>query len=435
MSSVTELTVRMENFRTFKNLQSIKIKPLTFLVGENSTGKSTALAAINLVLNRETFPLGAAFNKSPFELGSYSSIASKQGARLSSLFSLGFTVSTGAEDKVLMDAHFSSGNGQPVMSSMQMTNGKVKFSLSANEDTGMMVGVLTDLNTNKEYQFEDKDRLLSGAMSAGDSRAIVNLFSLNYYFVSQALKDKSEKLMSEFYELFTAVQFLKPSCLALAPVRSKPRRTYDVFDLDFQPEGDHVPYVLSSVLSEERKPTPQAKKLASLLEKFGAQSSLFDKISVKKLGKGKDSAFNILVKSKKSAAVNISDVGYGVSQSLPVVIEPTRSSAQVILIQQPEVHLHPKAQAALGDIYVDTILPGNKSLVIETHSDFLIDRVRSQVAKGRIEPEKVQILYFKKVGDVSEVHTINLDREGNTLNAPEDYRSFFIKEQIDLLGL
>ncbi len=435
MSKNSKLCVRMENFRTFKSEQTIEIKPLTFLVGENSSGKSTALAAISLVLNRDNFPFGASFNKSPFELGSYSSIASKHGARISSFFSLGYSLSGDTGTDISLKANFGSSDGQPVMTSMTLQDRKFQFSFSTDTDTGKIMGVFSNLTSGKEYKFEDT-KYLNSANADVLGRSIESFMSFTYHLISQSAKDKkADTLPSDFYELFSRAIYLKPTCLALAPVRSKPRRTYDVFDLDFQPEGDHVPYVLSSVFNDQKKGTTQAKKISNLLSKFGTESALFEKLSVKKLGKGKDSAFNILVKSKKSSAVNITDVGYGVSQSLPVVIEPTRSGAQVILIQQPEVHLHPKAQAALGDVYVDTVVGENKSLVIETHSDFLIDRVRAHIGQKRIAADKVQILYFKKVGEVSEVHTIKFDNNGNTIHSPDGYRDFFVKEQMSLLDL
>src|SRR5881396_1662040 len=74
---------------------------------------------------------------------------------------------------------------------------------------------------------------------------------------------------------------------------------------------------------------------------------------------------------------NLVDVGYGVSQALPILVDTLQRPAadEVFLLQQPEVHLHPRAQAELGSFFVSQA--GKKRrFVIETHSDYLVDRVR-----------------------------------------------------------
>ncbi|MDP6688819.1 MAG: AAA family ATPase [Alphaproteobacteria bacterium] len=83
-------------------------------------------------------------------------------------------------------------------------------------------------------------------------------------------------------------------------------------------------------------------------------------------------------------SVNIRNVGYGVSQSLPVIVEIlSRSFGSRFAIQQPEVHLHPKAQAALGDLFYQLALVEEKRFIVETHSDFTIDRFMLNYRKKR----------------------------------------------------
>ena len=79
---------------------------------------------------------------------------------------------------------------------------------------------------------------------------------------------------------------------------------------------------------------------------------------------------------------NLIDVGYGVSQVLPIVTELLRpNGAKQFLFQQPEVHLHPSAQASLGSLFC-TVAASGRQLIVETHSDHLIDRVRMDVRDG-----------------------------------------------------
>ena len=105
-------------------------------------------------------------------------------------------------------------------------------------------------------------------------------------------------------------------------------------------------------------------------------------------------------------------------------------------MQQPEVHLHPRAQAGLGSILCDVAASGQQ-LLVETHSDYLIDRVRADVRDKRTElkPEDVSILYFEREAGLGRIHSIELDENGNVTNTPEGYRQFFMDETNKFLGL
>ena len=131
---------------------------------------------------------------------------------------------------------------------------------------------------------------------------------------------------------------------------------------------------------------------------------------------------------------NIVDVGYGVSQIYPMLARVIRASQRGIratfLLQEPEVHLYPRAQAELGSFFVQSAMKDGHAFIIETHGDGIIDRVRVCVSHGEIAPEDVVILYFerdKKTGAVK-IHPIHVDKMGNLTDAPPGYRRFFLEE-------
>ena len=101
----------------------------------------------------------------------------------------------------------------------------------------------------------------------------------------------------------------------------------------------------------------------------------------------------------------------------------------MFLLQQPEVHLHPRAQAALGSLFC-RIAGWDRQLVIETHSDHMIDRVRMDVRDraGSLTPEDVSILYFERGRLDVRIHSLGIDGEGNITDAPPSYRQFFMDE-------
>ena len=126
-------------------------------------------------------------------------------------------------------------------------------------------------------------------------------------------------------------------------------------------------------------------------------------------------------------------MGYGVSQVLPLATELLRDdSPREILVQQPEVHLHPSAEAALGTLLCEVAVDRRRDrrLIVETHSDFIIDRVRMSVRDGLggLKPKDVSILYFERSGLDVTIHTLRVDERGNLLNVPPGYRQFFLKE-------
>jgi predicted ATPase len=173
--------------------------------------------------------------------------------------------------------------------------------------------------------------------------------------------------------------------------------------------------------------------LFEALSEFGTKSSLFRKVGVRRLGKSPSDPFQIVV-TTAGPPVNLPDVGYGVSQALPVIIQSVLASEhRMLLLQQPEVHLHPRGQAALGSFFCRLVAREHKHFVIETHSDYLLDRVRIEVGQGTVPPENVLILFFDKKGLATQIHPINLDKLGNVIGAPDSYRRFFLDEEINLV--
>jgi len=174
--------------------------------------------------------------------------------------------------------------------------------------------------------------------------------------------------------------------------------------------------------------------LKSALESVGQVAGLFDELRIRRFAKSANAPFQVQVRKGggglKGPWRNLIDVGYGVSQVLPVLTELLQPDApQLSLWQQPEVHLHPSAQAALATFFCGLAADG-KQLIIETHGDYLIDRVRMDVRDGKtgLKPEDVSVLYFERTGLDVQIHSLRFDAQGNVLDAPSGYRQFFLEE-------
>ena len=184
----------------------------------------------------------------------------------------------------------------------------------------------------------------------------------------------------------------------------------------------------------DRTKKGQWDSLHDQLVEFGTQSGLFSDIKVKHHGRQMSDPFQLQVKVRSGSHANIMDVGYGVSQSLPILVDLMNASKQTFLLQQPEVHLHPRGQAELASLFVQSWKAQKNRFLIETHSDHVVDRVRISVRRGDLKPEDVSVLYFEPKRNSVQIHSLSLDKQGNLLDAPPGYRDFFLRETDRLLG-
>ena len=248
----------------------------------------------------------------------------------------------------------------------------------------------------------------------------------------------SEDEHFKFIRLFFENNAFGSGALAGAPIRSSPLRTYHPGRLVQHPQGLSVPAYLANM--HARNPD-EWQKMKSDLEEFGRTSGLFDEIFVRRLGRYEYEPFQLEVrkwgKRRKGARRNLIDVGYGVSQVLPLLVdllEPNGSSR--LLLQQPEVHLHPSAQAVLATLF-GTIAASGRQLIVETHSEYIVDRVRMDIrdeATG-LKPKDVSILFFERTDLDVQIHSLRFDEQGNLLDAPEGYGQFFMEETRRSIGL
>ena len=129
--------------------------------------------------------------------------------------------------------------------------------------------------------------------------------------------------------------------------------------------------------------------------------------------------------------VNVADVGFGVSQVLPVLVALlVADEGQLVYIEQPELHLHPRAQYRLAQIMADAARRGVR-LVAETHSALLLLHLRTLLAKGEIDPDLVRLHWFSRdPGDgTTSIHTADMDENGAFGDWPEDFGDVDLKAE------
>ena len=108
---------------------------------------------------------------------------------------------------------------------------------------------------------------------------------------------------------------------------------------------------------------------------------------------------------------------YGISQLLPFVVQSLASEGRIISIEQPEVHVHPKLQADLGELLADAIQePHFNHFIVETHSEHLILRLQRLVRKKLLKPEDVSVIYVSRGPEGAKVQRLRLDEDGDFID-------------------
>lgn len=454
----------IENARSFKNTGFQPLLPLTLLVGENSSGKTSFFALLYEAIDFFGYvDPGAAF----FDLGSFEDVVytdpvtGKRGSHYTLSFQieralpklssvLGRNISNicvsitygeyrgnrVAEGVTLrFDQHYLAiaTNNRTITTTIRMPNFNVTV-----KGTSLAGRPTTDYYTGSYFGVRRFLNALCGFVSGkeqqnnirfaiqGSTASVMNLQAALF----KAIEDTFDTMDEDFQDLV----------IPTAAMRSEPQRVY-ASNPTAAGHGS-TPHALYRL--QQYDPAIWSKVRKGLNE-FGRSSGLFDDIEVKSLkGRRRSGPFEIIVK-RGGISSNLMDVGYGVSQVLPFISDilmtdaytPPRGmrGSRTYYVQQPETHLHPSAQAAIGSFFFNLSRQPGRRVILETHSDFIVDRIRQHVrtCEGDCTKE-TGLIFFENRSGVSTLYPISFDREGNVIGAPDHYREFFLKEEFRNLG-
>ena len=126
--------------------------------------------------------------------------------------------------------------------------------------------------------------------------------------------------------------------------------------------------------------------------------------------------------------VGLSDVGFGISQILPFVVQSLAASDQIISVEQPEVHIHPRLQADLGDLLIEAIKePRRNQFIIETHSEHLALRLQRRVREKKLLPDQISMVYVSRGPNGATLQPLRLDEDGDFM---DDFPGGFFPERL-----
>ncbi|MDH3031055.1 AAA family ATPase [Methylobacterium fujisawaense] len=441
------LLFSFEQFRSFQNSGDINLLPLNLLIGENSAGKTSFLAGCRLMVELMRGASTASFNKDPFFLGSFDQIAHFRGGKggRAPLFTIRAQarvrkspiVVRSREDaneirSCTLSITFQNKYSQPAIKTIDFNDGHNYFTHNSDNSIDVFFGdkelkiTGQKMTAYENITFPAETSLFSIALFRRTMMVARSMISSSARSSKSRDNDAIDGIRNLEGYLLSFRNYFSRRVFASAPVRTRPDRIYSPTELTPSPEGNHTP---NSLIRLKRFSPDEWEQIKNQLELFGSASGLYNSIDLKSLGKSGSDPFQLMI-SNGGPQRNLMDVGYGVSQSIPIVAEVLSSKISTLfLFQQPEVHLHPRAQAALGTFFAENVAAkkGNITLV-ETHSDFMLDRIRYEIKQGNLDHRQVQILYFTKGRLDTHIDTIKYDKSGNLINIPKGYREFFLEE-------
>lgn len=301
--------------------------------------------------------------------------------------------------------------------------------------------------------------MLDVEYSRGEGRKF-SLRSKHYKFVKELGRKWPLEEPEKFYRVsdvsmarFQNAGFLTDFALAteamlgslsyLGPLRKHPQRTYQWSGDSPEGVGQMGENTIAAILAAQnearklnRGPNKSLQPFAEFVASWLKDLGVIHSFDVKAVATGRKE-YEVLVKTHaKAPEVKITDVGFGVSQVLPVLVQafycPPNST---VWMDQPAIHLHPQVQVELADVFISAIRSReggnarNVQLIIESHSEHFLNRLQRRIAEGVITPNDVAIYFCKRAGSATELEPLEVNLYGDIENWPEN---FFGDEMADL---
>jgi predicted ATPase len=416
---ITLLTV--DGFKSIVQEQSIEVRPLTILAGTNSSGKSSFMQP--LLLLKQTL-------EAPYDPGAL--LLNGPNVRFTSADQLLSRLSDGTT----VDAfHVGIESGPDMTVTTYFTKSKNK---------GLDVQETVYGYENKSYRLYQgitQDEIQNAfsatfnhtVTSTPDTQKLTSHFVLgqNRCFLTLVTQfDMGFELSNPFYSEYILESYIR-RLIHLPGLRGAPDRTYPRAAIGSSFPGTFENYIASFI--EQWQAYDDKEKLA-MVNRDLARLALTESVVARTID---DTQVELLVnrlprgnKNSNEDMVSIADVGLGVSQALPVVVAlHAAHPGQLVYLEQPEIHLHPRAQSALAGVLADAAIQG-KRLVVETHSSLLLLGIQTLVAEGKLPPELVKLHWFSLQEDGStRIISADLDETGAFGDWPEDFATVTLESE------
>lgn len=413
----------VKNFKSLNDSGKITIKPITFLVGPNSSGKTSILQSILML--RQTVeskdPKSALILQDHIDLGSFKDVVWKHD--LKNIISINFSNSNNnyelefafkpRDEKIYLKRYRVFGrydDGHEGFNYDLEVNerGKGKYYMNV-IDHPFFKGKKIKVDFYKFYK-SHPDSLLQTTFLSPDSKLPKDVKKTHIHLTRMLAE---ANFMNFLYKMSYELESTFGKIFHVGPLRQEPKRVYTAsgaYPSEVGKSGEWVVEKLVSIKDSQEK-----------VKKWFNDFEIASNFEVRELKKG-SKRYELIIKEFYTGEwVNLVDVGFGASQILPIIVEGFISKDSLILIEQPEIHLHPKAQATMGDLLIDISKNQNNKIIIETHSDLVISRICTRIAKGDFKSSDVAIYYLNPTENGAEIIDVTINDKGQYENFPDGF--------------
>jgi predicted ATPase len=439
-------SISIKNFKSLKDTGILELKPITLLVGPNSSGKTALLQSI-LILKQT---LESYDRRTPLilrgryvDLGSFYDVIYNKDIKNDIEISL----SSRYEDYPYL-IKFSIGYNEANKSLVQryIEYSFIEYSFmredgSEKENIRFENGKIY-LN-NKEYEYTldlenyKKNFLYPIILLSSKNIYIKELekvakslreFSLILRELSLIDNDIARRIIVLSLLSNNLYYFLTSKTYYIGPLREYPKRYYIVYGEHISDVGLKGEHTIEFIYYKSKGEESKYEKVMEWIKRLG----LGLEIKIKQI---EENMYSLLVTDPNTKlSVNITDVGFGISQLLPIIVEGIYADkGSILLIEHPEIHLHPKAQAELMDLFID-IAKDDKQLIVETHSDHLIFRLQRRIAEGELSCDDVVIYSFETTGEGTKITKVKLNEDGTIEDWPKGFFEIEVEETKSFLN-
>ena len=218
-------------------------------------------------------------------------------------------------------------------------------------------------------------------------------------------------LQTRFANLFRSIEYL-------GPLREYPRRHYAWQGKHTPGVGRHGEDTVTALFSGRI----QLRSLDEQIPKWLQRLDLIDSYRLNPISDTEKDYEFLVRKYKGGPEVRLTDVGFGVSQVLPVLVlcyyVPEGS---ILILEQPEAHLHPKVQSELADLLIEVVKNRRLQIILESHSEHLLIRLMRRIAEEQISADDTAFYFCEMNEGTSEIERLNVDDYGNITNWPQNF--------------
>lgn len=427
-------SIRFKNFKGFEDTDDLQIRPITILIGPNSSGKSSLIQPLLMlkqtVDSRDvTSPL--VVNGSYVKLSNFESFVYNHELPREVEFSFSFNA-------LIRDPRLDIATGsQAVPSKCEVSSSFIYNKRKKAIELNSAVLKYKDVNIKIERVKLRKGTKYSATTTFHRSSNVPiepiifpKVLPSKFYGYRLTVEERRRISLKKRHQwdalrlrlnILNAVEDFIDDINYIGPLRETPKSLYisgGELRKDVGMKGEYATDVLWAQTQSGKRKLSLINRVNYWIKQFG----LGYEVKLKPLGRYSGFFQVIITNPESRVKATISDVGFGVSQVLPLIVEGFYSSpGSTLLIEQPEIHLHPKVQADLGDMLIELAKQGKK-IIVETHSEHLLSRLARRVAEGETFTERdLGVFYCSVNSKGSRIEEIRVNRFGQFENWPKGF--------------